>query len=447
MRALRIALLCVYGLVAALIGLGIWILIDDGAEPHAVAWAVGAMACAVAVPLSLHDMLMNALHYSAPTLQRHVLRILGMVPIYALESWFALRFTRQALLFETLREAYEALVLYSFYKLLLAFLGEREVLIARMRERGATRRRALLFPLCCCSWDAPAVFLFRVSAGVLQYVIVRLVMTIVTLALAQTGRYGDGDFSPARGYFWCVGIITCSQFYALYCLALFYFVLHAELEPLRPVLKFLVVKSIIFVTWWQQVVIALLVAYGVIEARDSGSLNFDAADVAKGLQDLLICLEMVVLAVLMHFAFHYTEWLRVANAPRRQQAAGAGASGADKPLMVLAPAAMADAGPGLRRALFDVLPVDIIADTREMAVGGFQRHREEEGEEEEEGVGEGEGAGGGGGGGGGSLAGLLSGGDGGGLDDRSLAAAPPQALSIAAVFSSPRRSPRSTSKP
>lgn len=35
---------------------------------------------------------MHTEYYTQPNLQKHVIRILWMVPIYALDAWFALRF-------------------------------------------------------------------------------------------------------------------------------------------------------------------------------------------------------------------------------------------------------------------------------------------------------------------------------------------------------------------
>lgn len=43
-----------------------------------------------------------------PQLQRHVVRIMWMVPVYAIDSWFALRFKEANIYLDTARECYEA---------------------------------------------------------------------------------------------------------------------------------------------------------------------------------------------------------------------------------------------------------------------------------------------------------------------------------------------------
>jgi Organic solute transporter Ostalpha len=64
-------------------------------------------------------------HYNAPELQRHVVRIICMVPIYALVSWLSLRFSSARRWLSPLRECYEAVVLYSFLCYLIGCLQRK----------------------------------------------------------------------------------------------------------------------------------------------------------------------------------------------------------------------------------------------------------------------------------------------------------------------------------
>ena len=51
----------------------------------------------LALPVSIYEVAMQLEYFSRPTLQIRVIRILWMVPIYALDSWFALRFKARLL--------------------------------------------------------------------------------------------------------------------------------------------------------------------------------------------------------------------------------------------------------------------------------------------------------------------------------------------------------------
>lgn len=45
----------------------------------------------IAIPLSLWEIILHVIHYSQPKLQKHIIRILWMVPIYAINAVSSLK--------------------------------------------------------------------------------------------------------------------------------------------------------------------------------------------------------------------------------------------------------------------------------------------------------------------------------------------------------------------
>jgi hypothetical protein len=76
-------------------------------------------------------------------------------------------------------------------------------------------------------------------------------MSLVTLILQTFDKYKDGDFSVNGGYLYLTLIYNVSVSVALYGLFLFYEATKHILAKYEPVLKFLTIKSVIFLTFWQ----------------------------------------------------------------------------------------------------------------------------------------------------------------------------------------------------
>lgn len=74
------------------VGIAIYLLITENAQVQVWAWATALIFVNVAVPLSLYDIHGHMASYVRPQLQRYYIRILWMVPIYAIQSWLALYF-------------------------------------------------------------------------------------------------------------------------------------------------------------------------------------------------------------------------------------------------------------------------------------------------------------------------------------------------------------------
>lgn len=89
-------------------------------------------------------------------------------------------------------------------------------------------------------------------------------------------------------------VLNFSQSWALYCLVHFYAITKDELAHIKPLYKFLTFKSIVFLTWWQGVAIALLYAIGLFKSPIAQSLQFKSS-----VQDFIICIEVIVLCCIL----------------------------------------------------------------------------------------------------------------------------------------------------
>lgn len=94
-------------------------------------------------------------------------------------------------------------------------------------------------------------FIRRCKQGCLQFVILKPILVAVTLILYAKGKYHDGNFSPDQSYLYLTIIYTLSYSMALYALALFYVACRDLLQPFNPVPKFIIIKSVVFLTYWQ----------------------------------------------------------------------------------------------------------------------------------------------------------------------------------------------------
>ena len=141
-------------------------------------------------------------------------------------------------------------------------------------------------------------FVRMVKRGALQFVFLKPILAVLTLVLYATGNYTEGNWSPAGSYLWITIIYNITYTLALYALLLFYMGTHELLEPFRPLLKFILVKSVIFLTFWQGLFISICVGAGLIPSAEDGN----------NVQNFLICVEMLPAAIFMLFAFPWKEF-------------------------------------------------------------------------------------------------------------------------------------------
>lgn len=263
-----------------------------------------------ALLLTIHHIYLHLQNYNVKNEQKWIVRILFIVPIYAFDSWLSILFFNNDyyyVYFNTIRDCFEAFVIYSFLSLCYEYLGGEGNIMAEIR--GKTIEHSYFYLTCCIAGKGYTIgFLRFCKQATLQFCIIKPLMALLTLILQAFKKYHDGDFRPDNGYLYVTMINNFSITLALYGLFLFYFATKSMLKPYNPVLKFFTVKSVIFLTFWQGVALAILEKSGVIEAFE-GSSNLSAGTVAAGWQNFFICIEMFFASIALKFAFPHTVYI------------------------------------------------------------------------------------------------------------------------------------------
>lgn len=288
------------------IALGIY---DTQMSTHDVGVLISFIFVAAGLPLSLWQIAMHLRHYTQPSVQKYIVRILWMVPIYAVDSWLALCYPSSAIYFNTMRSCYEAYVIYSFYSFLLTCLadihGEARI-VDNMEHKPDFKHYMPLCFLPKVKMGEP--FLNMCKRGVLAYVVIRVTTAAFAIPLEIAGEFGEGHIDFGKGYVYMALLNNAGAMYGMYCLASFYFALKEELSPIRPVPKFLCVKFVVFFSWWQGVTLAILAWTGVLH-RGQVWEKYTVHDVQVGCQNFAICVEMFFAAIAHHFAYSYQEFV------------------------------------------------------------------------------------------------------------------------------------------
>ena len=258
----------------------------DSPDAHAIALF---FAC-VAFVVSLHLLYRHLQHYNRPILQRQIVRIVLIVPVYAVCSGLSLSFGAYAVYINTLRDVYEAYCIHCFLVLMLDFPGGEAAAVDGIKDKGLMKH-PFPFGFCCPRIPLGAEFIRNMKRTTLQFVVVKPLMALFAL-VAMWGGFWHTDGCQ---YFNLV-VYNLSYTTALYGLFLFYLATKTLLVGFSPVGKFSAVKVIVFATYYQSLLVVMVP--GMDELGGSEKWN-----------DWIICFEMAMFAVMHEFAFSYKEFL------------------------------------------------------------------------------------------------------------------------------------------
>jgi len=259
--------------------------------------------------ISFWHMMNHIRKLNEPMIQRKIIAIMWMIPIYSISAWFGLIFVHAQTYLSLIKDFYEAYIIYTFLSFLIAVLarGNRNAVIDLLAQHADHLKPPIRFkfwakkqPFASPRHKAEAV-LDQCQIFTMQFVLVRPVTSII-LIICDAIHESSWDYRYPQ--FYIMWIVNISIFFALTGLVRFYHVVKNDLNWMNPFAKFLCIKGVVFLTFWQGVVISF-VANAVF---NEGVDNFNAAEWSKQAQSFLICLEMFFFAITHCFVFPTDEW-------------------------------------------------------------------------------------------------------------------------------------------
>ncbi|PTB76944.1 DUF300-domain-containing protein [Trichoderma longibrachiatum ATCC 18648] len=285
---------------------------------HDLARVISAGSTLIAVVLSLYLIFMHATHYTQPKEQRHIIRILFMVPVYAVSSYMQLEWYWRATYFSVISDCYEAFAIASFFGLICHYCAP-DLHTQKEFFRGLRPIQGWVMPInwfakCCGGdrgpWRTPKSGLtwFNIIwIGVYQYCFIRVAMTVTAVLTEHYGRYCESSNSPIFAHIWVLVINALSVTIAMYCLIQFYIQLAKPLAEHKLFLKILAIKLVVFLSFWQASAISVGTSTLKI-VKPNEVLAYP--DLKVGIPALLLCVEMAIFSCLHIWAFPYQVYRR-----------------------------------------------------------------------------------------------------------------------------------------
>lgn len=281
---------------------------------HDIGWIVAAAFAFFASTIAFWLIWMHAAYYHKPHEQRHIVRILLMIPVYSIISFLSYIYYPWAMVYNTISTSYEAFALYSFFLLLRTYLDPNvQELKHDLQYRTITywvwplsydcvKRWCKLSPMNGLTWYWIMLF------GISQYAILRPLCSILSIILEHFHLYCEITLSPAFGNFYVFLIQSLSVAVAMYCVVAFWQELKEgpALKKNKPFQKLTCIKLVVFLVFWQSIVFQLLAVAGVIRDQDR---YWSARDIQTGLNALAVCVEMAIFAVMHIFAYTYRDYM------------------------------------------------------------------------------------------------------------------------------------------
>jgi hypothetical protein len=196
-------------------------------EARIISFAFSSFASLV----SFYNVYRHLRNYTHPSLQMYMVRIIVIVPVYAIASCLSLRFQGYSLWFEVVRDVYESFVVYSFLCLVLKYVGGDSACIANIQFEPPLPH---VWPMNYCFKPMPRNhhFLRYCKQGCIQFVIIKPLSAMCSLFMLGFDAYENVYYQIVL-----ITVYNISYTIALYVLLLFYLATKKLLRPFNAVSK------------------------------------------------------------------------------------------------------------------------------------------------------------------------------------------------------------------
>ncbi|CCO33803.1 Transmembrane protein 184 homolog DDB_G0276041 [Rhizoctonia solani AG-1 IB] len=232
-------------------------------------------------------------------------RILYMPLIYGIINWLAYRFIHQYVYLSLIYVVYEVFALAAFLYLMIQYVSNAAATDSIEEALVKKDKARLPAPWCCFRYrPTKSYFMHMVKWLVLQFIIIRPVVTVISIILHGLDMLCPSKMSPSHPNLWLTIFDILSMIIAMYGLILFYKLTRKELDGHRPLLKFLIIKGIVAITVTQEFILKILYSSDKIKPSE----DLPAVEVADSLNAFLLSIEMAGAAVAMLWAFSASEY-------------------------------------------------------------------------------------------------------------------------------------------
>ncbi|KAG5622663.1 hypothetical protein H5410_007881 [Solanum commersonii] len=236
-----------------------------------------------------------------PKEQKAIIMIICMAPLYAIDSFVGLLDIRGSktyfMFLDSVKECYEAVAIAKFLALMYSYLNisiSKNIVPDEIKGREIHHSFPMtLFQPRTARLDHRTLKLLKHWTW--QFVIIRPACSILMITLQILGLY------PSWLSWTFTIILNISFSVAMYSLVVFYHVFSKELQPHKPLSKFICIKGIVFFSFWQGLLVKILVSWGIIKSHH---FWLDVEHLQEAIQNVLICVEMVFFSVMQQYAYH-----------------------------------------------------------------------------------------------------------------------------------------------